>query len=121
MPKILIVDDEAVLTRSMKAFFSLKGVDATTALTGEEALEILKKEQFSLVITDLIMPGISGIELLQEIRATYPDLKVIVMTGMLSIENTVSSLQNGASDYLLKPFSSLDYVWEVTRNYLPQN
>jgi len=120
MKKILIVDDEARLVKSMKTFFSLKDVDAEIALNGEEALSILKdnKKDFSLMITDVVMPGISGIELLKEVKKIYPDMHVIVMTGMLSIENTVSSLQNGASDYLLKPFSSLDYVWEVVKNYL---
>jgi two-component system NtrC family response regulator len=119
MKRILIVDDEVALVKSMKNFFQFKGVDALTACTGEEALEVLKNEKdIALVITDVIMPGISGIDLLKRIKEMSPAIPVIVMTGMLSIENTVSSLQNGASDYLLKPFSSLDYVWEVVKNYL---
>ncbi len=119
MKKVLIVDDEANLAKSIKNFFYLKGIDSEIALTGEEALEILKKDSgFSLIITDVIMPGISGIDLLKESKKLYPEIDVIVMTGMLSIENTISSLQNGATDYLLKPFSSLDYVWEVVKNYI---
>jgi len=119
MKRILIVDDEVSLVNAMKNFFQFKGVDALAAFTGEEAIALLEREKdISLVITDVIMPGISGIDLLKRIKEKHPDLPVIVMTGMLSIENTVSSLQSGASDYLLKPFSSLDYVWEVVKNYL---
>jgi len=119
MKKILIVDDEVKLVKSIKTFFSLKGVDVITAYSGEEALSLLKENHgFSLMITDVVMPGISGIELLKKVKKDFPEMHVVVMTGMLSIENTVSSLQNGASDYLLKPFSSLDYVWEVVKNYI---
>ncbi len=119
MKRVLIVDDEVSLVNSMKNFFQFKGVEALTAFTGEEALSVLEREkEIALVITDVIMPGISGIDLLKRIKQHHPGIPVIVMTGMLSIENTVSSLQNGASDYLLKPFSSLDYVWEVVKNYL---
>ncbi len=119
MKKILVVEDEFNLAKSIKNFFYLKGVEVEIALTGEDALELLKKNgDYSLVITDVVMPGLSGIDLLRESKKLYPDLDVIVMTGMLSIENTIASLKNGASDYLLKPFSSLDYVWEVVKNYL---
>ncbi len=119
MKRVLIVDDEVSLVNSMKNFFQFKGVEALVAFTGEEALAALEKEKdIAIVITDVIMPGISGIDLLKRIKQQHPGIPVIVMTGMLSIENTVSSLQNGASDYLLKPFSSLDYVWEVVKNYL---
>jgi DNA-binding NtrC family response regulator len=118
MKKILIVDDERSLASTMSGFFELKGLDSKVAFSGEEALDILEKETFFLMITDIVMPGISGLELLKIVKRKYPQMEVIVMTGMLSIENTVSSLQNGACDYFIKPFSSLEYVWNVVKEHI---
>ncbi len=117
--KILIVDDDKELLSTLEKYFSLKGVSAKGVESAEAAEKIIDSgEMFNLMILDIVLPGISGVDLLKKIKQQHPDQKVIVMTGMLSIENTLTALKEGASEYLLKPFSSLEYIWSVIEEYL---
>ncbi|MGI6393723.1 MAG: response regulator [bacterium] len=116
--KILIVDDDRELLSTLKRYLELQGIKVSGATSGEEAAEILDKESFDLVLLDIILPGINGIEILKNIKEKNPDQKVIVMTAMLSIENTIAALREGAVEYLLKPFSSLEYIWTIIERYL---
>lgn len=116
--KILIVDDDVELLSTMTRYLELKGVEVTGKGSGEEASVFIEKEEFDLVILDIVLPGASGIEILKSIKARNPNQKVIVMTAMLSIENTIAALREGAVEYLLKPFSSMEYIWTVIEEYL---
>jgi DNA-binding response OmpR family regulator len=111
--KILVVDDEKMLVRSILRFLRLRGIDAIAAYSGEEALERLKERDISIVITDIIMSPMDGKEVVVEIRKKYKDIIIIVMTGILNIASTIKEMENGADGYLIKPFSNLNYVWDV--------
>ena len=115
--KVLIVDDEIEALRAMGILLERKGgLTTLTAASGEEALEILSSEKIDLVITDLRMPGIDGLELLRNIKDLYPGLSVIISTGYASLDSAVEALRHGAVDYIQKPHNPkemLDKVAEI--------
>lgn len=115
--KILVVDDEETVCSSVKKVLSRKGYDVSQALNVEDAIELIKEMTFDLVITDLMIPGTSGMELLQTIRDHYPELDVIMITGYASIESAVRSTRLGAAAYLPKPFTP-DELTRVTQSAL---
>lgn len=101
--RILVVDDDAVFLDKMKKNLSIDRHSITTALSGEEALETLKETAFDLVITDLRMKELSGIDLIKKMREKGIDANVIVLTGYGTINSAVEAMKYGAYDYLLKP------------------
>ena len=114
-PRILIVDDEARMHRIFEINLSPK-YEIKMAGDGEEALEILKTQEANLLITDLKMPGMDGMGLLQEARRIVPDLPVILMTAYGTIEGAVQAMKEGAADYILKPIKmdEMDLLIEKT-------
>jgi len=104
--KLMIVDDEEVLTYSLYQSFILaeENYEVVTAASGEEASEKLQSADFDLVITDITMPGMSGLELLAQIRDKYPTTVVIVMTAYSSEDKKDEALSLGARNYIEKPF-----------------
>jgi len=104
--KMLIVDDEETLTYSLYQSFiiSQRDYEVVTASTGEEASEKLSGTKFDLVITDIKMPGMDGLELLTLIKSKYPATEVIVMTAYGSQEKREEALRRGARFYIEKPF-----------------
>jgi CheY-like chemotaxis protein len=101
---ILFVDDDPIIHKVMGKY--LKDWNVTSVFSGEEALDRLEKENFVIVITDLMMPGIDGIELLQEIKAKYGNrVQVIVITVSENLDDLLAALEGGASDFLLKPLN----------------
>ena len=104
--KMLIVDDEETLTYSLYQSFiiSQRDYEVVTAATGEEAAEKLSDMKFDLVITDIKMPGMDGLELLSLIKSKYPATDVIVMTAYGSEEKKEEALKKGARFYIEKPF-----------------
>ena len=115
--KILVVDDEENVCQSIKKVLSRKGYAVSQALTVDDAVKLIKEMTFDLVITDMMIPGTSGMELLQIIRDHYPELEVIMITGYASIESAVNATKLGASAYLPKPFTP-DELTKVTENTL---
>lgn len=108
--KILILDDEAPILRTLESFLRLRGYAPQTETNPVAALEHLAREPFHLVLTDLVMPEMDGLEFVRRVRAADPMIQVIVMTAYSSMDRTIEAFQLGASDYLLKPFESLDEV-----------
>ena len=106
METILIVDDEKNYTRILSAVLQEEGYETLTALSGREALDLLHAADVDLIITDMKMPGMDGIELLESIKAEHPDLPVIVMTAFGTIEKAVEAMQKGAFTYIQKPFDN---------------
>jgi DNA-binding NtrC family response regulator len=103
--KVLIVDDEEGPRRAMQTLLSTnKELTIQTAESAFQALELLKASPFDLVITDIRMPGMDGLELLKEIKTLSPDTMVILMTGYGTLENAIDAIRGGAYDYLTKPF-----------------
>ena len=106
--KILVVDDDITVCKSISQAISIEGYDVDTALSGEEALKKDKKNPYHLIITDLMMPGISGLELLKTLKSQRPDLKLIMVTGYPTIKTAVEAIKMGAFDYIAKPFTPQD-------------
>ena len=104
--KMMIVDDEETLTYSLYQSFILaqNNYEIITAASGEEARQKLEDARFDLVITDISMPGMSGLELLTLIKARYPDTEVIVMTAYGSDDKKEDAIKRGARYYIEKPF-----------------
>lgn len=100
---ILVVDDEPLVRRSLSEFLSLQGYCVSAADNGREALDVLRAYHADIVISDLKMPGVDGLELLKQIKGTYPNTAVIIITGYGSIENAVEAIKKGAYDYVTKP------------------
>lgn len=115
--KILVVDDEENVCHSIKKVLSRRGYDVSQALTVDSAVELMKEMSFDLVITDMMIPGTSGLELLQIVRDHYPELDVIMITGYASIESAVKATKLGAAAYLPKPFTP-EELTKVTESTL---
>jgi CheY-like chemotaxis protein/glycine cleavage system H lipoate-binding protein len=103
--KILVVDDEITVGQSIRQAILGGDVEIHTALSGEEALKKEEKEKYDLFITDLMMPGISGLDLLQTIKRKRPEAIVLMVTGYPTIKTAVQSVKMGAFDYIAKPFT----------------
>jgi DNA-binding NtrC family response regulator len=103
--RVLIVDDEAVVRRGIGRALHNRQITSKAAANGEEALDLLKNHDFDLVLLDIKMEGMDGTEVLRRIRAQYPDMRVVIITGYPTIETAVRCTKLGALDYLIKPFS----------------
>jgi DNA-binding NtrC family response regulator len=103
--KILVVDDEMIVCESCKRILEEEGYEVETALSGKEAFEKMKANPFDIVITDLKMPGIDGMEVLKTFRKEYPDSIIIMITGFSTVETAVEAMKQGAFDYIPKPFT----------------
>jgi len=101
-PRILIVDDEARMQRLFEINLGPK-YEVMTAGDGNQALEVVKSGDVTLLVTDLKMPGMNGMTLLQEVHRVYPDLPVVIMTAYGTVEGAVQAMKEGAVDYILKP------------------
>lgn len=104
-PRILVVDDEMVVCESCQRILEEEGYEIEIALSGAEALVKIKEKPFDIVITDLKMPGMDGMELLRILRKDYPDVIVIMITGFSTVETAVEAMKLGAFDYIPKPFT----------------
>ncbi len=109
---ILIVDDEAVALRNLERVMSKAGYQVTAVQSGEEALALLEKQEFNLLLTDLRMEKVDGMRLLQTCRKLHPDSEVIMITGFASAQSAVDAMKQGAFYYITKPFR-LDEVRKV--------
>jgi DNA-binding NtrC family response regulator len=101
---IMIVDDEMIVRESLLHWFKKAGHNTDTASSGFEALEKLEKIPFDVLFVDIKMPGMNGLELLEQVKKEYPDTIVVIITAYGSIDTAVNAMKNGAVDYLLKPF-----------------
>ncbi len=102
-PSILIVDDESEITAILSDLFS-GAYDCHTAGSAEEALERVAESNFDLVISDITMPGMSGLEMLPQLKERTPDTVVVMISGMQTVESAIDALRLGAFDYVMKPF-----------------
>ncbi|MDI6796726.1 MAG: response regulator [Desulfatibacillaceae bacterium] len=101
--KILLVDDEERFLQTTKKLLEKKGIEAMTATGGEAALDILDTSIVHVVILDVKMPGMDGIETLRLIKSRHPLVEVIMLTGHATVESAVDGLKSGATDYVMKP------------------
>jgi DNA-binding response OmpR family regulator len=101
--KVLIVDDEAEFRDTLAMRFQLRGLKTRCANDGEIALGLIADDPPQYVVLDVMMPGLSGLEVLQKIKETYPQINVILLTGRGSTQDGIKGMQLGAMDYLMKP------------------
>jgi two-component system response regulator PilR (NtrC family) len=113
--RILIVDDEEVLRDVLDAVLRREGFDIVTAASGEEALNVLDTEEIDLVILDVMLPGISGIDTMRAIRIANPHLPVIIITAFSSIDGAIDAMKQGAFHYIPKPFKNEEVVLTVNK------
>ncbi|MEM8995968.1 MAG: response regulator, partial [Acidobacteriota bacterium] len=103
---ILIIDDEEVLQDILVTLVESQGWSPLSAGTGEEGLRLLQEAKVDLVLLDLMLPGMSGLEVLRQIRSQDPDLVVVVITAYSSIEGAIEAMREGAFHYIPKPFKN---------------
>ncbi len=110
--RILIVDDEKDIREVLRDFFEIEGFEVSEAADGSEALELVRDDSFDVVLTDLLMPGPDGLEVLEGIRKTHPDTAVLVLTGYPSLDSTLKAFELDCDGYLNKPIdlSQLKYM-----------
>lgn len=112
---ILVVDDEGANRYSVRKALQKVGYTVDEAPGGEEALEMIKNQEYDVVLTDIRMAGIDGVELLRRIKDMSPDAIVILMTGYASLTTAIEALRLGAHDYLIKPGTSMDIRQSIAR------
>jgi len=110
---VMVVDDNKYILRSFSQIIQLRGHKPYTAQNGKAALDVLSKNRVDVVLTDVRMPEMDGIELLKTIKNKYSDIQVIVITGYGSIDDAVTAIKYGASDYILKPFSPDEVILKI--------
>jgi len=102
--EILVVDDEDIVRDSLRDWLDGVGYDVAAAASAEDALEMLKKKKFNIMIADLVMPGMNGIELMKEAKKIYPTLAAVIITAHATIQTATTAIREGAFDYIEKPF-----------------
>jgi DNA-binding NtrC family response regulator len=105
MARILVADDELITLRALERVLSKEGHEVVTAENGEKALKVLQERYVDILITDIKLPGIDGISLMNWAKRHQPGVKVIMITGYSSIKGAVEAMKRGASDYIAKPFN----------------
>jgi two-component system response regulator HydG len=114
MPKILLIEDDISFCKLLERFLVKKAYNVTIAFSAAEARLCFKKESFDLILTDLRLPDSDGIVLMTEIKETYPEIPVILMTGYSDVNTAVKAIKNGASDYISKPFNPDEVLLVIT-------
>jgi len=111
--KLLLVDDEKTMVKYLSKRLIKKGFEIRTAYNGLDALEQVKAADFDVVLLDVLMPGINGIDTLKEIKKIKPRTEVIMLTGHASVEVGIEGMKAGAFNYIMKPFDPNELVMEI--------
>ena len=105
--KVLIVDDEQDVAVVLEEFLRMEGYEVSSTTSPIEALAMIKKQKYHIVLSDIMMPNMDGIEFLQQVKQYDALTQVIMMTGYSTMDKTMRCLEAGANDYILKPFKNL--------------
>jgi DNA-binding response OmpR family regulator len=116
-PKVLVVDDEPVVVNSIRKTLARRAYQVEEAFSGKEALSLIAKGSYDLVLLDMRLPDANGLELITDIRKRRPNLRVVIVTGYSSIDTAVEAIKRGASDYVAKPFTPNE-LYDVTSRTL---
>ena len=114
---LLIADDEKQFTDTLARRLKVRDCNITTVYSGEAAIEKAKTQAFDVIILDVQMPGISGIDALRQIRAISPLVPVIMMTGETAVENAIQSMRLGAFDFVIKPMDTESLAEKIHQAY----
>ena len=112
---ILVVDDDRANLASLERIFLREDLEVLVAHNGKEALDILRRQQVGVCLTDLMMPGVSGLDLLRAAKKVSPETEVILMTAFGTVEKAVEAMRDGAWDFVTKPFKRIQIVRAVRR------
>lgn len=113
--KILIVDDERTTRLSLSEIFTLRGATTAVAADGQEALDLIAKNSYDLIVLDIKMPGVSGLQVLETVQRVAPATVVILLTAHATVDSAIRALRQGAFDYLLKPAQPKTIIEVVER------
>ena len=113
MKRVLVIEDDETVREVLRSFLGQKGFEVTLAQNGESGLDLLRAEKFDLIFTDLVMPGISGMEVLKEVVASKIAVPVVVMTAFGTVQTAVEAMRIGAFDYITKPFSPKELLARI--------
>ncbi len=108
--RVLIVDDEQDFAESLAERLETRGFDAAAEFDGARAMDRMQKEEFDVVVLDVVMPGLNGMEALREIKKMSPLTEVIMLTGQATVETAIEGMKLGAFDYLMKPTETEELV-----------
>ena len=111
--RVLLVDDEKDFVETLAERLEVRGFDVRTCFSGDEAIDLVQKNEFDFVVLDVLMPGKDGIETLKEIRNLRPLLQVIMLTGNATVETAIIGMKLGAFDYLMKPTETAELVEKI--------
>jgi DNA-binding NtrC family response regulator len=114
---LLVVDDDADFREMMRRRFLRRGFQVQEATHGEQALQMAERRQFDVVVLDMMMPGLSGIQVLEQLKLVHPECEVILLTGQGTIETAVQAMKLGAFDFLTKPCSLTDLEVLIEKAY----
>lgn len=112
---VLIVDDDVILGDLLRESFTMSGYTGKAVHNGEEALELMNSEKFDFLITDVVMPGMSGFVLTAQVKENHPGTEVIMMTGFSQEDSYQKALAAGATDFIVKPFTIAELLARVER------
>ncbi|MCU0577712.1 MAG: response regulator, partial [Desulfobacterota bacterium] len=104
-PTILVVDDEERIREGCQRVLSQEGFEVATADCGAKGLEMIEQKHFDIILLDLMMPSISGFDVLAQVKALHPDSTIIVISGYATVEHSIEAMKRGAFDFIPKPFS----------------
>ena len=113
--RILLVDDEEDFVQALSERLEMRDYDVTTSLSGEDAIAKIKQYNYDVVILDVLMPGLTGIDVLREVKGIKPLTEVIMLTGHATVETAIEGMKLGANDYLMKPCETEDLVSKIQR------
>lgn len=112
---ILIVEDDHIAAKLLKTILSKEGFKSKALHSGEEAVEEVKEKEYDIVLLDLVLPGLSGVDTQTRIREVSPDQLIIFMTGRPTVESAVEAMKGGAYDYIMKPYNAQEVLISVNR------
>jgi DNA-binding NtrC family response regulator len=115
--RILMVDDEKEFLETLAERLAMRDYDVTTSLSGEDAVARIKASRFDVVILDVSMPGMDGVDTLREIKRLAPLIEVIMLTGHATVDSAIDGMKLGAFDYLKKPCETEDLVVKIEQAY----
>ncbi len=115
--RVLVIDDEAIVRVSCERVLRPEGYDVIVTPKGTEAIAMLEKEKFDLVLTDLKMPDMDGLEVLKNIKEKWPYMMVIIITGYGTVSTAVQAMKMGAYEYIEKPFTPEDILNAVNKAF----
>jgi DNA-binding NtrC family response regulator len=111
--RVLLVDDEEEFTDALSKRLEARNLKVKTVNRGEDAVHMVDEQSFDVIILDLAMPGMDGLETLQQIKANHPDAEIIILTGHASVESSVKAMKIGAEDLLEKPVDMADLLSKI--------